>query len=394
MKKFVSILIAVLLVVAMFAACAPNKPEEPKEPAQEPSEEPNEEPSEEPSEEPTEEPGEEVSGYEIAMITDIGDIDDKSFNQGTWEGIEAYAKANDITKKYYKPTEKTTAAYVAAIDLAVQAGAKVVVTPGFLFEPAIFEAQDLYPDISFILLDGTPHTEDYSEFRIEGNVHSIFYAEQQSGFLAGYAAVKDGYTKLGFMGGMAVPAVVRFGYGFVQGAEYAAKEMGVDSVELKYYYTGNFDATPENQTMAASWYGDGTEVIFAAGGKVGNSVMAAAEAAGAKVIGVDVDQSAESETVITSAKKELGITVQAALAGFYGDTFKGGVSEVLDITVDAVGLPMDNSRFTTFTQGDYDAIYAALVADTDGVASSILGDTDAEAADQLPTEIVKVTVVQ
>lgn len=366
MKKLLILVLAVVMVLSVFAGCKQEAATE---------------------------------GYEIAMITDIGDIDDKSFNQGTWEGIDQYAKDNKITHKYYKPTEKTTDAYVAAIDLAVQAGAKVVVTPGFLFEPAIFIAQDKYPETKFIILDGTPNDGDWNkeggpEFRIEGNVYSIFYAEHQSGFLAGYAAVKDGYTKLGFMGGMAVPAVVRFGYGFVQGAEYAAKEMGVESVEVNYHYTGNFDATPENQTMAASWYGAGTEVIFACGGKVGNSVMAAAEASGGKVIGVDVDQSFESETVITSAKKELGVTVMAGLKGFYDGEFKGGVSEMLDITVDAVGLPMDTARFETFSQADYDAIFKALVEDTDGIASGILKDSDVTSASELPLTIVKVTVFE
>lgn len=389
MKKLLFVVLAVVMVVGAFAACTP----QPAAPVEEPTEAPVEpvEPTEAPVE-PTEEPV--IEGNEIAMITDIGDIDDKSFNQGTWEGIVAYAEANGITHKYYKPTEKSTDAYVAAIDLAVAGGAKIIVTPGFLFEPAIFQAQDLYPEISFILLDGFPQDGTYTEFRIEKNVYSIFYAEEESGFLAGYAAVKDGYTKLGFMGGMAVPAVVRFGYGFAQGAEYAAKEMGIASIELKYHYTGNFDATPENQTMAASWYGEGTEVIFAAGGKVGNSVMAAAEAAGAKVIGVDVDQGAESDTVITSAKKELAITVQAGLAGFYAGEFKGGVSESLDITVDAVGLPFSGSRFATFTEADYNAIYAALVADTDGVASGILTDADVTAPGELKLTIVKITVFE
>jgi basic membrane protein A len=332
------------------------------------------------------------------MITDIGDVDDKSFNQGTWDGVKDYAAENKISHKYYKPTEKTTDAYVAAIDLAVTGGAKVVVTPGFLFEPAIFVAQDKYPDIAFILLDGTPNDGNWAsetgpEFRIESNVYSIFYAEQQSGFLAGYAAVKDGYTKLGFLGGMAVPAVVRYGYGFVAGAEYAAAEMGVEGVEIKYGYTGNFDATPENQALAASWYGEGTEVIFACGGKVGNSVMAAAEAAGAKVIGVDVDQSAESETVITSAMKQLGISVKQALGQYFDTQFKGGVSEVLDIEVDAIGLPMENSKFTNFTQADYDAIFQKLLNDEDGLRSNLPTHETAETADQLPLEHVTVTVV-
>lgn len=333
--------------------------------------------------------------YELALITDIGTIDDKSFNQGAWEGLKKYAEEKGITHKYYKPTEKSTDAYVAAIDLAVAGGAKLIVTPGFLFEPAIFKAQDAHPDVSFILLDGAPHSGDYN-IRIEKNVYSVFYAEQQAGFLAGYAAVKDGYKNIGFLGGMAVPAVIRFGYGFVQGADYAAVEMGMKSgdIKLMYKYTGDFAATPENQTLAASWYKGGTEMIFAAGGAVGNSVMAAAEQGGGKVIGVDVDQSPESATVISSAMKMLGVSVYDGIAAFYGGTFPGGKIVTLDVTTDGVGLPMATSKWQKFTQADYDAIYDKLVKDTDGLASKMLKDTDVKAATDIPTKVVKITVVE
>lgn len=302
---------------------------------------------------------------ELALVTDLGTIDDKSFNQGAWEGLKKYAEEKKITHKYYKPAEKTTTAYLDAIDLAVKGGAKLIVCPGFLFEPAVYEAQDLYPEIKFILLDGSPNDGDWSTgaptARIEKNVYSVFYAEEQAGFLAGYAAVKDGYTKLGFMGGMAVPAVVRFGYGYVQGAEYAAKEMEIPKIEVMYHYTGGFDATPEAQAMAAGWYEAGTEIIFACGGAVGNSVMAAAAAADKVVIGVDVDQSAESPTVITSSMKQLSISVYDGIKAFYAGNFPGGKSVTLDATVDGIGLPMANSKFETFTQADYDAIYQELV---------------------------------
>ena len=332
--------------------------------------------------------------YEIAMITDIGTIDDKSFNQGTWEGVVAFAEANGKTHKYYKPTEQSTDAYLAAIQLAVEGGAKIIVTPGFLFEEPIYLAQDLYEDVYFVLVDGNPHNADYTEYRTEKNAVGILFAEEQSGYLAGYAAVKDGYTKLGFMGGMAVPAVVRFGYGFVQGAEAAAEEMGISSIDMKYHYTGNFDATPENQTLAASWYAEGTEVIFACGGAVGNSVMSAAEAAGAKVIGVDVDHSNESETVITSAMKGLGAAVQSVLGDFYNGNFPGGQSLVYAADKNGVQLPMETSKFTKFTQADYDAVYAKLAAgeielikDTDANGNPVKSPLD------LGTKIVKVTVI-
>ncbi len=333
--------------------------------------------------------------YEIAMITDIGSIDDKSFNQGTWEGVVAYAEANDITHKYYKPTEQSTDAYLAAIQLAVEGGAEVIVTPGFLFEEPIYLAQDLYEDVMFVLIDGNPHNADYTEFRTNDNTVGIVFAEEQSGYLAGYAAVKDGYTKLGFMGGMAVPAVVRFGYGFVQGAEAAAAELSIASIDVKYHYTGNFDATPEAQTLAASWYAEGTEVIFGCGGSVGNSVMSAAEAAGTKVIGVDVDQSAESDTVITSAMKGLAAAVQTVLGDYYDGNFPGGEALVYAADMDGVQLPMETSKFATFSQADYDAVYGKLAAgeivllkDTDESGAAI------DSATKLGTKIVKVTVVE
>ena len=330
-------------------------------------------------------------GFELALITDVGTIDDKSFNQGAWEGLVAYAEEHNITHKYYKPTEKSDTACLQAIDLAVKGGAKAIVTPGFLFEVPIFKAQTKYPEIKFILLDGAPHAADSWDPSIEANTLSIFYAEQQSGFLAGYAAVVDGYRNLGFMGGMAVPAVVRFGHGFIQGADYAAKELGLakDSVQIKYNYTGSFDATPEAQSKAASWYKDGTEVIFACGGAVGNSVMKAAETAGAKVIGVDVDQSSESATVITSAMKNLSKSVYDAIDSFYKGTFVGGKSIVLDAKDGGVQLPMASSKFTKFDQAAYDKIYNGFI-DGSIVASDNTYDNDCT---KVPVEVVKVNAI-
>ncbi|HBD63314.1 MAG TPA: BMP family ABC transporter substrate-binding protein, partial [Clostridiales bacterium] len=338
--------------------------------------------------------------FELALITDVGTIDDKSFNQGAWEGVEAYAKEKGITYKYYKPTEKSDAAYINSIDLAVKAGAKVIVCPGFLFEVPIYTVQTKYPEVNFVILDGAPHAGDY-KVEIAPNTYSIFYAEEEAGFLAGYSIVKEGYTKLGFMGGMAVPAVVRFGYGYVQGADYAAKELGLsDDVQVKYTYVGNFDASPENQAKASAWFNEGTEVIFACGGAVGNSVMKAAEAAGRKVIGVDVDQSAESNTVITSSMKNLSKSVYDALASYYAKSFPGGTSVSLDATVKGVQLPMENSRFEKFSQADYDAIYSKIVSkdvkilnDSAVVANSGKPAEEVTAAD-IAVEKVKIEVIK
>lgn len=297
----------------------------------------------------------------IAMITDKGDINDKSFNQGTWEGIQDYCAANNKTCQYYKPVEATTDAYVAMIEQAIGDGHKIIVTPGFLFEEPIYTVQDKYPDVSFILIDGNPHSGDYSDFKTAPNTVGILFSEEQVGYLAGYAAVKDGYTKLGFLGGQAVPAVVRYGYGFVQGANDAAAEAG-ESVDMMYYYTGGFDATPEAQALAAGWYTSGTQVVFGCGGSVGNSAMRAAESNNGKVIGVDVDQSPESETVISSAMKGLAEAVSQMLDAYYAGSFPGGENMTLGAAEEAVKLPMETSKWESFTQADYDALFSKLAS--------------------------------
>ena len=358
MKKSLSlILVCLMLILLVFAGCSVAGNDENDTASNEATETTNV------ATEVTSETATEINEYEIAMITDKGSIDDKSFNQGTWEGIQKFATDNGIGYQYYKPTEATTAAYLDTIALAIQGGAKIIVTPGYLFEVAIYEAQTEYPDINFILIDGEPHNDDYSTYITEPNVLCLLFAEEQAGFLAGYASVKDGFTKLGVQGGMSVPSVVRFGYGFLQGAESAAIEMGLEdgAISVKYNYSGDFAATPENQARAAGWYQSGTEIIFTCGGPVGNSVMAAAEATTDKwVIGVDVDQYAESETVISSAMKMLGNAVQQALAAYYDGTFEGGTTWTLDSTNDGIGLAMSNARWRTFTETEYEGLFKAV----------------------------------
>jgi basic membrane protein A and related proteins len=315
------------------------------------------------------------STFEIAMITDAGEIDDKSFNQGTWDGIVEFAEENNLTYKYYKPTEVSQDAYVAAIDLAVTGGAKLVVTPGFLFESAIYVAQTKYPEVIFVLIDGVPHPGDYSVFTVADNTRSILFKEHESGFLAGYASVMEEFTKLGFIGGIAVPAVVRFGIGYVAGAYYAAKELGLTTFEFaanRYAYAGGFAPSDEVKNLAASWYSTGTEIIHVAAGGAGNSVMAAAEEGVNKwVVGVDIDQSSQSDTVITSALKALGVVVQQALQEYVDGEFEGGETLTLGAKESAVGLPFETSLFETFTETQYDAVLAKVVNGTVVVPSSV-----------------------
>lgn len=332
--------------------------------------------------------------FKIAMVTDVGDIDDKSFNEGTWQGVVEYAEANEITHQYYKPTAVDNTEYINTIDLAIEGGAEVVVTPGFLFETPIFLAQDQHPDVKFILLDGVPHSADWTVFRQEDNVLSILYAEEQSGWLAGYAAVADGFRNLGFMGGMAVPAVVKFGVGFLLGAQAAAAELGLgnDAVTIRYHYTGDFADTPKNAATAQTMFQEGVEVIFAAGGAVGLSVMKEAEALDKKVIGVDVNQGPGgadlSDTVITSAMKGLAASVVQALEVVFEGNWEeeaAGQVWVLDATNDGVGLPTDEASwgFENFTVAEYEDVYAELAARTTTVDliianGAVTGATEAE----------------
>ena len=343
--------------------------------------------------------GEQVAEtFELALVTDLGTIDDKSFNQGAWEGLTKYAKEKGISYKYYQPQEAGTNAYIKTIQLAIEGGAKLVVCPGFLFEEPVYEVQERYPDVRFILLDGEPHNADYSSYMTAKNVMAILYQEDQAGFLAGYAAVKDGNTNLGFMGGMAVPAVVRFGFGYLQGIDAAAKELGVNC-NVMYNYTGGFAATPEAQNMAASWYANGTEVIFGCGGAVGNSVMSAAESKNkqensfvAKVIGVDVDQYSESDTVITSAMKQLANSVYAGISAFYNGNFPGGTTTTFNVKNDGVGAAMEHSKFNSFSQADYDKVYADLLDGKYTINNSTENTNPSEALTNLTN--TKVTYVE
>ena len=179
------------------------------------------------------------SKTDVAFVTDVGNIDDQSFNQYTWQGVQDFCSANSLNANYYRPTEDSDAARLEQMDNAVNDGAKAVVVAGYLFGSSIAEAQAKYPDVEFLALDVS--TSDLGDTTPTENTALITYKEEQAGYLAGYAAVYDGYKELGFLGGMAVPAVIRYGYGFVQGADAAAKELGVDDVNIKYWYSGGFN---------------------------------------------------------------------------------------------------------------------------------------------------------
>ncbi len=333
--------------------------------------------------------------FEIALITDKGSVDDRSFNQGAWEGVRKFAEDRGISYKYYRPETSTDDAYFGAMELAIQGGAKVVVAPGYLFETAVYYAQLAYPEVLFILLDGTPHTADYSVQETKDNTAAVLYAEEEAGFLAGYAAVKDGMRCLGFVGGMAVPSVQAFGYGYLQGMEEAARELELpeNSIRVLYHYTGNFEETDTNKQMARAIYASGAEVIFACGGAAGKSVLAAAAEEQKKVIGVDVDQRQDSSVVITSATKGISASVFLVLESIYDGGFSeyAGKTTYFTVANNGVGLPVTVAegdtghafdRFRMFTKEEYETVFFRLVsgelnplreisvADVGGIATS------------------------
>lgn len=302
---------------------------------------------------------------EIVMITDgaEGNVQDNGYNESVYNGMSEYAAANDKTYEYLIPESESTEAYLTSINQAVSDGAKVIICPGSGFEEAIYQAQSDHPDVAFLLFDGTPHDADYN-YTIKDNVHCVIFQEEQSGYLAGYAAVKEGYTSLGFIGGESVPSVIRYGYGFIQGADAAAAEMNVN-VSVNYSYANSFQPSDEIQSAADGWYKNATQVIFACGGLLYESVFQAAEDNNGKTIGVDTDQSKLSDTVITSAVKNLGPVTEECLQDFYGNdgvwpTKDAGTLTALGANDNAIGLPTASWSFTTFTVEEYDALYAEL----------------------------------
>ena len=310
--------------------------------------------------------------YQVAFVTDVGQLKDKSFNQGTFDGVKLYAAANGLSYKYYQPangSEATDDDRYDAMKAAVEGGADVVVCAGYLQEAALKKAAIEYPETPFVFIDGYPLTDDAGNTL--SNVAGIAFKEEQAGYLAGYAAVMDGFTKLGFSGGGGGtnPACCRFGYGYVQGANAAALEKGV-TVDMNYswQYGSNFSASTDLQTMINGWYVNGTEIVFACGGSMFQSIVAAASANDGYVIGVDVDQSGESEYVVTSAMKGLADAVQWAVAKVYDGTFDtiGGQQTSLGVADNAVQLPTgaDSWRFETFTVEEYEALYQQMVDGT------------------------------
>lgn len=333
--------------------------------------------------------GADATAYKVAMITDYGDITDQSFNQTTYEACKAFAEANGVDFKYFKPAGDNTADRVAMIESAIDEGYNVIVMPGYAFGAAIAETAPNFSDVKFIALDVS--AGDLGEgFEVPANLYCAVYQEELCGYMAGYAAVKLGYKNLGFLGGMAVPAVQRYGYGFVQGVDAAAAELGLTDVKVNYAYGNQFFGDADITAAMDTWYAGGTQVVFACGGGIYTSAVdAAKKVEGAKVIGVDVDQAgvianyaagegADEATIegykaltVTSAMKGLypatydtltDVIINGNWANYAGKIATLGLVSADDPTLNYVQIPMDSTQWAdgAFTQDDYKALVKAM----------------------------------
>ena len=342
--------------------------------------------------------------YKIAMVTDYGDITDQSFNQTTWEAVVKFGQDNNVPTKYYKPVANDTASRVASVELAIADGYNVIVMPGYAFGGTIAEVSGKYPDVKFIALDvaagdlleaavalkgGTydynPDNWNLNDYVHMDNVYCAIYQEELSGYMAGYAAVKMGYTKLGFLGGMAVPAVIRFGFGYVQGVDAAAKELGVN-VEMKYGYGNQFYGDADITAVMDTWYAAGTEIVFACGGGIYTSAAEAAKKVNGKIIGVDTDQSGVIDGLYGK-----GMTVTSAMKGLYPttvdtltdiivkgkwDEYKGkietlGLVSGDDASLNYVQIPETTQFSDKFSKEDYAAMVKKMFDGTIKVSNDI-----------------------
>lgn len=327
--KRIAVLFTILIMVFSITACGSDVQEEPAE----------------------------IEGCEVSMIADSSEIEQGSFTAAAWQSVSKYAAENSLGCEYFKPEAATRKAYLATIDKAVEEGAKLIVLPGNCFEVTAFEAQKAYPETYFFLLDGVPHN-DKNDYKASAKTIGVVFAEEEAGYLAGYAAVKDGCTKLGFIGDEKIPAIKRYGYGFIQGAEAAASDDKL-KIEVNYEYREPSKAGE----LASDWYKDGVQVIFACGESMSTPVIKAAESKNGKVIGVDVDQSHLSETVITSAVKGIDAAVENVIDGYADDKFIGGTAFNYAAKNDGVMLEMKNARFSKFNEEQYNSVMDKLKND-------------------------------
>lgn len=322
---------------------------------------------------PEEEQPEEQIDYEIALVTDAGLIMDGGYSEVAWTAISEFGANQGISHKYYKAAEATEESYRSAIDDAVEKGAKVIVADGYSFEEVIYDAQKKHKDVKFILIDAEPVNTETGKAGIAENTVAIMFSSEEAGYMAGYAAVENGASQLGFIGDVEKAEMEDYGYGFVQGANAAASNNGV-SVNIKYHYCNEAGDNDAVLKTVGDWYKDGTEVVFACGPQVERPVIEAAELNDKKVILCETDKSKMSDTVITSAIKDIAGVIQLALDQYKSNKFPGGEIIEYGTADESIWLNMETSRFTSFNEGDYKELQRKLKSKVVEVKDHTCGD--------------------
>lgn len=303
-------------------------------------------------------------GAMIALAVDSSGTD-TGMNAMLWQGVQQFCTTFDFSAQLFVAEDSGTEANEEALRQAAESGAELIVCGGRDMEVPLYEMQNNYPTISYLFLDGEPHSEDYANYSTASNTHCVLFNEEQAGYLAGYAAVSDGYTSLGFLGADMLPGIVRYGTGFLQGAQAAAEQNGVE-VYLKIWYSGLYDASEEITARMSGWYADGTQLIFACGGTLAQSCVDAAQESGGHVIAADWNQSALGSQVIGSAVKRYSTVVQNQLYGFYSDgagwnSEQSGQTEQVGVSSGALGLSTAQWNFMDFSQEEYEQLYSGII---------------------------------
>ncbi|MBP3886382.1 MAG: BMP family ABC transporter substrate-binding protein [Cellulosilyticum sp.] len=318
----------------------------------------------------------------VGLVIGAGTIDDRSFNQGCWEGITATVE----NSKYVTPAGETESDYLVSIGNLYEGDFKFIVTPGYYFESADYVAQDKYPDANFVILDGAP-TDPNGNTVIGDNTVSITFAEHEAGFIAAVAAaleIKEG--SFGFLGGMQIPAVVRFEAGYKQGIQYANENLGTNITldDVDVVYQGSFGDKAAGQQIAAQMYDRGVDVIFTAAGGTGIGAITEAKARAtngetAWVIGVDSDQyldgvydtETNASVILTSAIKYVDQATHDMIVAKTEGKFPGGESLVYTAANDGIGIPAENPNLSEETITKVNEVYN-LIKDGSVTVSSEL----------------------
>jgi len=285
-----------------------------------------------------------ASSFKVGLVTDLGGIDDKSFNQGTWEGIVRFGQENGLKKDVdYKYLQSSAEAdYVPNLSTFADEKLNLIVAPGFLFEKAMGEVATKYPDQKLLVIDTVV---------AKPNVVSAVFSEHEGSFLvgvvAGLKAKADGKNTLGFIGGMQFPLIERFQAGFEQGvkAVYPEAKILVD-------YAGDFGAPDKGQALAQKQFNAGAYIIFHAAGGTGNGMIKEAKERSEKgdvrwAIGVDKDQYTDGvyggkSAVLTSMMKRVDVAAHDVAKMTLDGKFPGGQTLVFSLKNAGVGIPDKN----------------------------------------------------